>query len=86
MRDLFQGLGGASVLFAAASALIFTANIGRLQYFDLNSPYIAAFAGLGIAVGILFAMVMILVTNYRVKMEQGRKLVEYLTTVEKSDR
>lgn len=77
MKNIYQGLGGATVIFAAASALIFTINSGRLQYFDINSPYVAAFAGLGIAIGILFAMIMLLIRNYEEKMIEGEKLVKY---------
>jgi hypothetical protein len=83
MRDILQGLGGAAIIFALVSGIIYIANLERIWRFDINSPYVAAFAGLGIAIGILFAMCMILVTNYRERMEQGQKLVEYLTTVEK---
>lgn len=85
MRDILQGLGGAVIIFAGVSAIIFTSNIEKLRFFDMNSPYVATFAGIGIAIGILFAMVMILVTNYQMRMEQGQKLVEYLTTVENAE-
>jgi hypothetical protein len=85
MRDILQGLGGAVIIFAGVSAIIFTSNIEKLRFFDMNSPYVAVFAGLGVAIGILFAMCMILVTNYQMRMEQGQKLVEYLTTVENAE-
>lgn len=79
MRDLLQTLGGATIIFAAVSGLIYIANLERIWRFDINSPYVAAFMGLGIAIGILFAMVMMLIQNYQEKLEQGQKLVQYLT-------
>lgn len=85
MRNLLQGLGGGVLIFAGVSAIIFTSYIDKLRFFDMNSPYVAIFAGLGISVGIIFAMVMILVSNYQERMEQGQKLVQYLTTVDKDE-
>lgn len=77
--SLSQDLLFSSVIFSLIGALIFTwyGAIGALKYYTLNSPYVAAFFGLGIAVGILLAMCMILTHNYREKMESGQRLVNY---------
>jgi xanthine/uracil permease len=85
MKNLLQTLGGATIIFAAVSMVIYIGNIQKLRFFDINSPYVAVFCGLGIAIGILFAMVMILVQNYQMKMEAGQKLVQYLTTADTNE-
>jgi hypothetical protein len=85
MKNLLQTLGGATIIFAAVSMVIYIGNIQKLRFFDINSPYVAVFCGLGIAIGIFFSMVMILVQNYQMKMEQGQKLVQYLTTVDTNE-
>lgn len=72
---MFRNLILGALLFGGIGAFIIVSYLDKLPYYSLDSPYVAAFTAIGIAVGLIFAMISTLIENYENKLYDGQSLV-----------
>lgn len=67
----------AIILCACGGLVILVSHMQELFRYSVNSPYAAAFLMFGVAIGLVFAMIIKVIDNYETKLYEGQPLVVF---------